>query len=75
LGVAAGGRSEFDVGVAAVHVDVDVRVFHVAFAPRLDGVVEADLVGISAENVQVAHVEAQVHPASSGEFAHLVVGF
>ena len=73
LRVAAGWRMEFDIGVAAVDIDVHVRVFNMAFAPRLDGVVQADLVGFAALDVQVAHAEAYMYHATGDEVAGLAV--
>jgi hypothetical protein len=73
LRVAAGWRMEFDIGVAAVDIDVHVRALYIAFAPRLDGVVQADVVGFATLDVQVAHAKAYVHHATGGEVANLAV--
>jgi hypothetical protein len=55
-------------------IDINVRVFHVAFAPRLDGVVQADLIGIAAPDVQVAHAQTHMDHAAGDEVASLAMG-
>jgi hypothetical protein len=75
LRVAAGGRAEFDIGVAAADIDFNVRVFNVAFAPGLDRLVQADLVGIAVLNVQVAYAQAHMYHAAGNELANLTVRF
>ncbi len=73
LRVAAGGSVEFDLGVAAADLNIHVRFFHAAFAARLDGIVQADLVGVTALDVQVADAEANVQHAAGHEVADFVV--
>ena len=75
LRVAAGGSVEFDMGVAAADLNIHVRFFHAAFAARLDGVMQADLVGVAALDVQVSDAQAHVQHASGHEVADFIVRF
>src|SRR5258708_8149467 len=75
LRVAAGGSVEFDMSVAAADINIHVRFFHAAFAARLDGVVQADLVRLAALDVQVAHAEADVQHAASDKVPDFIVRF
>ena len=73
LCVAADGRMKFDIRIVVPNLEVQVRVFHVAFTPRLHRVMHPDLIGVAAQNAQVAHFQPCMHQASSNELAHLVV--
>ncbi len=64
---------KFNRGIAAMHVEVHRRLFDVALVPRLDGVAQADLVGIPALDVHVAHAQPHVHEPAGGELAGIAV--
>jgi hypothetical protein len=66
---------EFDVGVVAADLNVYMSLFQAAFTPRLDGVVQADFIGVTALDMHVAHSQAHVQHAASHEVTNLIVCF
>jgi hypothetical protein len=60
---------KFNRGVVAVNVKVHMGLFDAPLAARLDGIAEADLVGISAPDVHVAYTQTQVYEASGTKIA------
>jgi len=64
---------KFDRRVIAVNLKFNAGFFDVSFAPRLDGIVQTDLVAISALDALVSHAQTHMQIAAGSEGAAIGV--
>src|SRR5215475_6073171 len=75
LGVARTGSTELQGCIVPGNVEVSPRLFHMALTPRPDCVLQTDLRGITAPDVEIANAEPHVNVSAGHKLTGVAMRF